>query len=506
MDKRKGILNISVSIAFKIIMMVVVVIVKRFLIRECGNEVNGLNSLYLSIIGFLSIAELGVGGAITFCMYKPIVEGDNNKVSALYNLFNKLYLIIGGIIFVAGIAIIPFIKFLAKDYTELSVDLYFTFFLMLVSVVITYFYSSKLSLINAYKNNYITTIISSGSFLLQYALQILVLWLTKSFVWYLACRSIAMTVKWIIIEIVARKKHADIISNKQKIDGETKKAVSKNVKAMFMHKIGSTLVNTVDSVIISAFIGVVILGKYSNYTMILTSLTGILTLVFSSLTSVIGHFCVESDKETIKRYSDAFHLLNFAIGQVFFLGYYAIIDNLVAIVFSADLIMDKSISVVITLNGFVQFMRQSIFMFRDATGTFYNDRWKPLFEGVLNIILSILFVQWLGVVGVIVATIITNLVICHVVEPYVLYKHIFLASPQKHYLRNYGMIALFALTVFMQNLCTQHLGNQWAELFVNGFISVGISLVSCAVVVMFNQRTVKSFLKSKGAKKNGIVS
>ena len=98
MDKKKGILNVAISIFFRVFILIGALLVRRFLIKYIGNEVNGLNSLYTSILGFLAVAELGVGSAITFCMYKPIVEGDTDKVSALYHLFTKLYLIIGAII------------------------------------------------------------------------------------------------------------------------------------------------------------------------------------------------------------------------------------------------------------------------------------------------------------------------------------------------------------------------------------------------------------------------
>ncbi len=486
MDKRKSILNISVSVGFKILTLIMVIIVKRFLIEACGNEINGLNALYLSIIGFLSVAELGVGSAITFCMYKPIVEGDNNTVSALYHLFRRTYLAIGGIILISGLAITPFMNFLAKDYDQLDVNLYFTFFLMLVSVVITYLYSCKTSLINAYKNNYITTAITSGGILLQYVLQIIVLVITKSFVWYLVCRIVAVIFQWIVTEIITRKKYTPIISNKQKLTGSVKKELLKNIKAMFMHRVGYILVNTVDSVVISAFVGVVALGEYSNYTMVMTSLTEVLKLVFTSVTSVVGHFYVESNKDTAKKYNEVFHLLNSMLGIVFFLGYYAIIDNLIAMLFSADLMVAKSITLVITLNGFVQFMRQSTLMFRDATGTFYNDRWKPLIEGFVNIVLSVLLVKQIGVIGVIASTIITNLLVCHIIEPYVLYRNAFNSSPRKFYFRNYGMIAVFSGALVLLDYCMRTLANPWAELFVNGFISVGISLLICVAVMLTN--------------------
>ena len=147
MDKKKGLLNVIVSVAFKAILLVGAILVRRFLIKYIGNEVNGLNSLYTSIIGFLAVAELGVGSAITFCMYKPIVEGDNDKVSALYHLFTKMYLIIGAIIFVVGCALIPLLPYLAADYNDINQNLYLTFFLLLCSVVITYLFSSKTHLL-----------------------------------------------------------------------------------------------------------------------------------------------------------------------------------------------------------------------------------------------------------------------------------------------------------------------------------------------------------------------
>lgn len=495
MDIKKGKLNVSVSIIFKLITMIMAIVVKMALVDVCGNEVNGLNALYVSIIGVLSVAELGVGSAITFCMYKPIVAGNHSAVSALYRLFQKLYLFIGGIIFWGGILLTPFLRFFAKDYAELNVNMYVTFLLILISVVTTYLFSAKTSLINAYKNNYITTTITQGGIVFQYVLQITVLYITKSFVWYLICRIVAVLAQWIATEIVTKKKYGAIIKTKSKLDDDTKSDVKKNIKAMFMHKVGYVLVNTVDSVIISSFVGVVSLGEYSNYTMILSSMVGVITLVFSSLTSVIGHLCVEVDKETAKRYCESFHLLNFVIGTVFFFGYYAIVDSLIAILFSSELVVSKSISFVITMNGFVQFMRRSTQTFKDATGFFYEDRWKPLFEGVVNIVLSVLFVNFIGVTGVIVATIITNLLICHVVEPYVLYKNAFDFSPKKFYLKNYGMIGMFLIALIMEHFLLQNLVNAFVELIVNGLISILCSTLLCVIILLLNKNQSKQMMK-----------
>ena len=442
MDKKRSLLNIGVSIVFKFILTIGFLYVRRCLIEYCGNEINGLNSLYLSIIGFLAIAELGIGNAITFCMYKPIIEKDINKVASLYKLFKKLYTSIGIIIFIGGLAIMPFLEYLAKDYSKINVNMYSTFVLMLISTVLTYFYSAKTSLIEAYKDNYITTTIHSFACLFLYGTQVIVIMISRSFTLYLACQIVSVLLEWIITNIIAKKLHSDIlITNNSDLDKQTKLEVIKNIKAMFMHKVGNLLVSTTDSMIISAFIGVVVLGKYSNYSLIASQMVAVISLFFIPLTAIIGHVWVEYGIESIKRYFSFFHAFNYIIAVVFFMGYFATIDSLVELMFGQNLQMSRSITIVITMNYFLNFTRRSTLLFRDATGTFYNDRWKPVVEGVLNIILSILLVKVLpedySVVGVIVATIITNLFICHIVEPYVLFKNAFKSSPKKFYFKKY---------------------------------------------------------------------
>lgn len=486
-DKKKGILNVTVSIFFKIAILIFSILVRRYLIRYLGNEINGLNSLYLSIIGMLSVAELGVGSAITFCMYKPIVENDLEKVSALYRLFTKLYIIIGTIIAVCGFVLMPALPYLAKGYDNVDVNLYLTFAIMLISVVLSYVFSAKTSLLNAHKNDYITTTITSIGMLLQYCLQIGALIIFKTFTAYLLCRVIAILLQWVMTECITRRRYHKIIHQKVALDSETKATVTKSIKAMFMHKIGGILVNTADSIIISAFISVAILGKYTNYTTIVTSMVSVISLCFIPLTSIIGHMLVESDKENVNKYFNFFYMLNFIIGLIFFLGYYAVIDNLITILFGNDLEMAKSISFVITLNYFIRFMRQTVELFKDASGTFYYDRWKPLVEGILNVVLSIAFVFLFGVVGVIVATVITTLLICHVVEPYVLFKHEMKAPVKKYYVKNYGCMLLFTLLLGALHYSMILSDNQWIELFANGGISLAYSLAVSAVVVLINK-------------------
>lgn len=487
MDKKRGLLNIGVSIIFKILLLVGSILVRRFLIQYIGNDANGLSSLYNSIIGFLTVAELGVGEAITFCMYKPIVEDNQEKVAALYTLFKRLYLVIGSIIFLAGLIVMAFLPQLAKDYSTININVYLTFSLTLVSVVLTYVYSAKTSLLNAYKNNYIATTITSCGTLLEDVLKIIVIIATRSFVAYLICRILAVLFQWGVTNVITNRKYYDVIYRKASINGEDKKQIINNIKAMFMHKIGTVLVNTADSVIISAFIGVVILGKYANYTTIMTSMTGLLSLFFYPLTSVVGHVFVNASKEEMKKYFYFFYGFNYILGTVFCLGYYAVIDNVITLCFGNNLELSRGVSFVITLNYFIQFLRTSTLMFRSSTGTFYYDRWKPLIEGVINIVLSIALVNVVGITGVIVATIVTNLLINDIVEPYVVFKHALQRKPTQYYIMNYSYILLFALSLLVIQRVSMENNSIITELFANGSVAVGISVIPCVFMVITNR-------------------
>lgn len=489
LDKRKGLLNISVSIASHFLLLFAAFWVRRLLIQYVGNEVNGLNSLYTSIIGMLALAELGVGSAISYFMYRPIVEGDRKKVAALYRLYHRLYRIIGGVILAAGLLVMPFLPGMISDYRSLQVNVYLTFGLTLVSVVLTYLYGAKTSLIEAYKNNYITTGILTVCRLIQYGLQAVVLIVFRSFPLFLACQIAETLLVWAATEMYVRSHHREILELHETVDADMRKEISRNIRAMMMHQIGTVLVNTVDSVIISAFIGVAVLGKYSNYALVASTVTGIISLFFSPLVSVIGHLCAEGNREQIQLHFDRFYFLNYALGVVFFLGYFMVVDPAIRLCFGPGLEVARTVSFIIALNSFVQFMRKTALLFRNATGTYYYDRWKPPVEGLINLGLSLLFVhifpEEYRVTGVIAATILTNLLICHIVEPYVFYRHVFEQSVKGYLRRNYIYMGLFtaaliALTYF-----------DTGKLLLNGLISLGASAIVLGLVAVFDRKFVR---------------
>ena len=487
MKKEKAAKNIIVSLIFKFILIIFNLLTRRYLLSILGAEATGVYSLYVSIIGFLAVAELGVGSAITFSMYKPIVDGDKDQISGLYFLYKKIYRIVLTIMLFGGIALTPFLPNIAKNTTG-NINLYTTYIIFLFSTLLPYLFAHKTSFIEANMDNYYTITISSLGKIIESILQITLLILTKSFDIFLISILISNIFKMLTTNILYNKKYRHLINGNKVLSSEVRFDVNKRTKAMFSHKIGGVLVMTVDSVIISAFIGVGVLGLYTNYKSIVDSMAGILGLVFSSIVSILGHSYASNTKAVYHNQFKQLYLINYIITFIFYLGYFSVIDGIIGIIFGTQFIIDKDIVIVITLNYYIQFMRQVTMSFKDASGTFYNDRYKPLLEGITNLILSLILVQFFGIIGVLVATIITNLFITHIIEPYVLYKYAFGDSPKNYYFTNYAGIAIFTLALFIFNLIPfPTYSNLWIDVLVKGSASVFISSVVLMIIYLTNK-------------------
>jgi len=486
-ESKKAALNISVSIIFRIIIIILSLFVRRYLVFLLGAEANGLYSLYVSILGVLSIAELGLGTAIIYSMYKPIVEKDNKTLTGLYHLYKKYYFVIGLIIFIGGLVVIPFLPYLAKENTG-SFDLYLTYFIYLASMVITYLFAYKTSTINAFKNNYITTIIRSIGLIIEAVLQIIVLLVIHSFTGFFMAILIGSIFQWIATDIVFKKKYKNTLTSDYYLPNNVKKEVSKNTKAMFLHKIGGTLSNATSSLLISALISVIVLGKYANYILVMTGMIGLLNLVFSSITSIVGHYFIKHSKEHTLKLFNKVYLVNIIMGFIFLLGFHSTIENIIVIIFGRDQLIDSSIVIFITVSYFIRFMRQTVLLFKDASGNFYHDRYKPLIQGVASILLSLLLIKFMGIIGLLVSHIVTDLFIAHIVEPYVLFKYGFNKSSKDYFLYNYGLVTMFVISVLVINLINYTSTNIWMELLINGSLSIIISIIFITIICLSSRR------------------
>lgn len=484
MDNKKAVLNISISTVSRLVVLLLSLITRSILVKNLGEEANGIFALFTSIIGVLAVADLGIGTAITFSMYKPIVEDKKDEISALYFLYRKIYYFIFCIVLLIGFILTPFVDDLAGGQTN-SFNVNINFLVYLVATSLTYIYAHKGSLITAYKDTYYITLIRSIGLIVESIVQIILVVTLKSFELFILSIFISNIIQWILTEILFNKKYMLLINNNKELQKDIRKEVFEKSKAMFYHKLGTVLVTTISNIIISASISVILLGFYSNYLLIMTGMISMISLIFSSITSVVGHTYVK-DKNEFYEVFKSIYTLNIIVGIIFLLGYFSVIDGLIVFVFGDEFKLDDKIVILISINYFTQFMRNAVLTFRDATGTFYYDRYKPLVEGLISITLSIILVNYLGILGILISNIITNIFICHTIEPFVLYKYAFKKSVKNYYLVNTFIMILFGIAVLTIELIFKYLN--FSNVLFKGIISVVFSVLIIILLAALNKK------------------
>ncbi|MDE7287171.1 MAG: polysaccharide biosynthesis protein, partial [Lachnospiraceae bacterium] len=160
-------------------------VLRTMFIHHLGDTLNGVNGLYTNMLSVLSMAELGIGTALNYSLYKPVARGDIEKIKSYMQLYKKAYRIIGIVVAVLGIACSPFLPYIIKNSEGIPVrDLTLYYYIFLFNTVSTYFVSYKYSLINAEQKNYIQTNIITITKMITVLLQMVVIVVTGNFYVY----------------------------------------------------------------------------------------------------------------------------------------------------------------------------------------------------------------------------------------------------------------------------------------------------------------------------------
>lgn len=428
-------------------------VVRAFFNRYFISEYLGLNGLYTNILNVLSLAELGVGNAIVYSMYKPISENDTETIKSLVALYKKIYCIIGCVITVIGLALIPALPYLIKDVPDVDINLSVIYVLYLAQTVTGYFFAYRRSLVFAYQRNDIE---SKISFLAQFVLavcQIVIMVVWKNYYAYVSSMVICNTLDAVLIFIISFKLFPEIKGKAAPLDKAISKKIAKNTGAMVCHKIGSAVVFSTDSIIISAFVSLTVLGLYSNYTLVTNALASAITLLVAAMKGSIGNLIATGDNEKSYKIFKALNLLMIWFIGFLFIGIMVCVQDFISILGGDSSKQLPYLTVVlICLNFYVTQSRTMANNFKECAGLFWNDRFKPLFEAGINLGLDLLLVYFMGINGVILATIISTVTVPLWVEPYVLYKNYFKQHLYKYFLQYIFYIlstaASFGVTFF----------------------------------------------------------
>lgn len=385
----------------------------------------GLNGLFLNILGMLSISELGFGSAMLYLMYKPIATNDKDKIIRYMNLYRIVYRIIAFIVLVIGLCLMPFLKYIIADsgYYEIK-NINIIYLMYLINSVASYLLIYKQSLIEANQKMYIIIFFQKTFMIIQSILQIIVLLVWKNFIIYLAIQ-IGCT---ILCNIVISRKAQSMFpylgrDNKSLPEKSELKEIGKNTMAMSAHKIGGTLVFGTDNMLMSAMVGLNSVGIYSNYSMIISTVNVFSNIIINSFSASIGHLSATEDKENIYKIYKSLFFINFWIISFCTVELFCLINPFMKVWIGKEYIFKFSIVIIIIVNFYINGMRGMTLRFRDALGIFWNDRYKPFFESIINLVASIVIAHKYGIIGILLGTTISTLLTSFWIEPYVFYKH-----------------------------------------------------------------------------------
>lgn len=457
--------NILFSMIAYFIQVVLGFLVRRYFIYYFNEEYLGLNSLFSNVLSLLSLAELGFGTAIVFAMYKPMADGDDEKVRQLLQFYKKSYLIIGCVILTIGALIFPFMGYFKKQAPNVDVNLYIIYAINLLNVVISYFFAHRRSLLYTSQRNDIESKINTIMSFVSTLAQLVVIICLKNYYLYIAIVGISTLINNIWVYFITQKMFPEFLRKPDSyIDKESIKVINKNIRAMIFHKIGSVVVYGTDSIVIFLMLGSSSLGKYSNYLLITTYVSTIIAIFTNSLKGSIGNSIasesVEKNDALLKKLNCIyFWVISFCTICIFILSD-PFIDVVLTKNSSVSLTFDKSIILLISINFFLIQSRYMTGSFKECAGLFYPDRFKSLIESAINLIVSIILAKYIGIAGVIIGTIVSTLTTSLWIEPYVLNKHYLKQSTIKYF----GKYAIYTIAMLCAGVVTY---------FVCGFIPDG---------------------------------
>ncbi len=424
---------------------------RSIFIRCLGNSYLSFDGLFSNILTMLSLAELGFGEAIIFCLYKPLAEDDNQKIKALMNLYAKIYRIVAVVMFVLGVCVIPFFKFIMKDPPDVQESIYLIYILFLLNTVTSYTLIYKQSILIADQKSYVVNSIKMLVSIVSMSLQIVFLLLTKNYIVYLGINIVITLATNISVSVIADRKYPILHSKaKVKLDKETKQTISINVKSLLLYKIGTMLVTGVDSLLISSFIGVLSVGFYSNYTLVINKASSILRTFVSSTTGSIGNLnATESNehKEIIGRTMLFVTFWFFGFASV---GMFILINPFIYFMAGEDSLFDIFTVLFLTLDFYLLGVNSPMNVFRNAMGLYRYGKFRPMICAVVNLIVSLSLIKPLGITGIVLGTFAARFGVTSWYEPLVVYKY-GLSMSCKNYISRF--MVYLAITITICGLC-----------------------------------------------------
>lgn len=489
MRAEKVVKNIFYDYLGNILTIIVGFISKTVFIYTLGQEYLGLSGLYTNVLTVLSLAELGIGSAITFELYKPLASQDNKLLYSLMHFYKRAYQIIGWIILGIGIILIPFLKYIIKFETNVNINYTALYVLFLLNSVFSYWFNAyKATILIASQQKYLTKKIEYILVIIQTAVQMFVLFVWNSYMLYLIVGIIRSIIQNYIVAQKADKVFPFLKKEKEVwLEQEIKQRIYKNIYAMSLYKLSGVVVNSTDNIIISAFISTNVLGCYSLYNYIIMSIKSFLAIIFDSFVAAIGNFNATETDDKKKKIFDTIFFLSFILYGMVAIGLVQVSSIFVSLWAGEEYLLDNSTVILMVVVFFISGLENGTYIFRTGCGLYDVAKYRPVFSAIINLVISIVLVNSIGINGVFIGTIVSRVLTYWLIDPRVVYKHILHAPIFDYYITYFKyVILLLVSTTIAQYINSQIIFKGWLLFISRGILA---EIIFGSVVFVFYRKT-----------------
>lgn len=445
-------------------------------IRFLTVEYLGINGLFANVLTMLSFAELGIGEAMTYAMYKPVKENDRKLVNQLMTVYKKAYTSIALMVAAIGIVLSFFLNFVISEPPTIPESLQIIFWMYILNNAGSYLLAYKRSILIAYQENYIISGIQQGMKVVQQIVQIVLLYLTRQYYLYLAVEIICTIGNNIAISVVVQKRYPWINEQEtDKLPKEVARDILKNVKSLSVSKVAGVISNGSDNIIISKLVGLSSVGLVSNYTLIINSLNGILWNGLSSITSSFGNFNVDSSIIEKRKLFDELFLCSYWLYGFLTVGLVTLVNPFITLWVGPNYILPKETVLALILIVYISGVNFPVYTYQVTLGMFDKMKYPYLLFGIFNIILSIILgLRW-GLFGIYIATLISRLCTSEAASGYYVYRFGLKISPFE-YVKKY----VFAFIALCANCLIT--GYVVSLVPIGGVVGFVLKVIACTIV------------------------
>ena len=427
---KNTIINTISGFGGQLLTVILQFVVRTVFIRILGKEYLGINGLFQNILSMLSLAELGVGSAIAFRLYKPLAEQDEKRVRVLMKFYRLAYKVIGVLILIMGLLLIPFLPKLIKDYDsleQLGINAVFLFMLFLLQSVSSYlFLAYRSTVVTADQKTYILDLIHYAIRVAQAVVQIIVLVVFHSFIAYTAVAIAMAIVNSLLSGIIAKKRYPQyFLPEKDSLTGAEIKEMFQDCGALFIYKANGVIVKATDNLVLSSFIGIAAVGIYSNYLLLYRTLVDLIQRVFAAARASMGNLFAT---ETRKKQYLFFRVMNLLTAILFGtagVGVAVCGNEVIENWIGSEYLLQQPVPILIGIELYFKGIVVNLGQVRGVSGVFRQAWYRPLLGIIINIIVSVALVQVWGVSGVILGTIAAYALTNFLIEPALIYKYTF---------------------------------------------------------------------------------